>query len=318
MPAGNPLLSKLPRVLRRALLLIAAMAITCATGGAVASELLPAGLQKVLLPGPQQPGAARYAHSLAGPGGLSHISASFRNLAGESVSLRFALDASAGRSSMRAFGVAQRELDTLTQACQDSKGCDQQELDRRIHDYYRAHTLHLREVPGQRSRLSVDIPQVVIRNQRHVQAVAEALRELADANGRDADWGFDTAISLVQAGLAYRSPAQVEDGRLTLGFYTPPRALERGYGDCDTKAALLASILLNLGSPRLIGVRVPNHYLLGVARMPRAGEAFVEHQGEPYVLVEAAGPAPRRPGSVARRTQEALERGEPIRIDPMF
>lgn len=306
-----------PRDLLRSLLLLAGTCLGISTAPSRASDLLPAGLQKVMLPAAHAAGSSRYSHELQ-PSGLARVVAEFRNLAGESVALGFTLDRAIGRASMQAFGVAQSEIDALTRVCRDTKTCNQAELDRRILEYYRAHTLHLREVPGQRSRLSVDIPQVVRRNLGHVQSVAAALREIGEQQGRDADWTFDTAIALVQAGLAYKTPAQREEGRLTLGFYTPPRALEKGYGDCDTKSALLASILLNLGSPRLIGVRVPDHYLLGVARTPRPGEAFVEYAGEPYVLVEASGPAPRRPGDVAKRTRAALEQDAPIRIDPMF
>src|SRR3546814_6517494 len=89
-----------------------------------------------------------------------------------------------------------------------------------------------------------------------------------------AQWTMDAAVALVQTGLVYRKPSLRENGRQILGFYPPPRALESGYGDCDTKAALLAAILQNLTDAPIIGVHVPKHYLLGI------GERSEEHTSE--------------------------------------
>ena len=35
----------------------------------------------------------------------------------------------------------------------------------------------------------------------------------------------------------------------------------------------------------MIVVHVPKHYLVGIARVPRPGDAFIEYRGEPFVLV---------------------------------
>ncbi|HKY92424.1 MAG TPA: hypothetical protein VJM11_15355, partial [Nevskiaceae bacterium] len=183
--------------------------------------------------------------------------------------------------------------------------------------YYQSHDLRITMRPGQRPRLFVDIPQVVRRNRDAVRPVADALRELGAQRGGDDAWLMDAAIALVQTGLEYRQPSDVENGRHTLGFYTPGRALEQGFGDCDTKSALLAAILTDLGQSGLVGVRVPGHYLLGVEREPKPGDAFVTWQGRRFVLIEAAGPAHRPPGQVSDRTRAAIDAREPMRIDPI-
>ena len=121
-----------------------------------------------------------------------------------------------------------------------------------------------------------------------------------------------------QDGLVYRKPATWDGGRKILGFYPPLRALERGYGDCDTKAALLAAILQNLTSQPMVGVHVPKHYLLGIAGTPRQSQSYILHDGRPYVLVEAAGPARRAPGEVAPTTHAALQKNVGVRVDPMI
>ncbi len=286
-------------------------------GTASANDVQPERVQKVRLQNPSSPSSNQYSRALDAQGRY-RITAAFHSVSGSPVSLSFRMEPAVSRSSMQEFGISSAEIDGLRKACERVKGCDQTEFDVRLKRYFADHKLRLRNVPGQRSHLFVDIPEVVRHNRDHVRPVSEALRELAQAQGRDERWMFEAAVGLVQAGLAYRAPANVDSGRQTLGFYTPPRALETGYGDCDTKSALLAAILLNLGYERVIGVRIPDHYLLGIARAPRDGEAFVRYQGQTYVLIEAAGPAVRRPGDVSDRTRVALSSGENLRIDPMF
>lgn len=244
--------------------------------------------------------------------------ADFESLRGDALSISVLMDRAAGRLSMQGFGISEAEIEALRQACQDSGQCDGAEFDQRLARYFQEHKLRLRATPGQRARLSVDIPAVVRDSRAQVWPVAAALREMGREAARGEDWTLETAIALVQSGLAYRTPAAIEEGRKTLGFYTPPRALEKRYGDCDTKSALLAALLMNLGSERVVGVRVPDHYLLGVARAPQPGDRVVHYRGETFVLVEAAGPARRAPGQISDQTRAALDRGEPLRIDPMF
>lgn len=311
---SSPLLRQLGWGVLPAVLIMSAAILSGPVG---ATELAPAIAHEVRMPTPASRGPGRYFKTLDAEGQY-RITADFRGFSGASLSISFLMEQAVSRSSMKEFGISADEIDAMRGACQRSGECNQAEFDQRLTQYFRNHKLRLRAVPGQRSHLFVDIPEVVRRNQAYVRPVAAALKQLGAEQGQDDRWIFETAVALVQAGLEYRTPSTLDRGRQTLGFYTPPRALESGYGDCDTKSALLAAILLNLGDTRIIGVRVPGHYLLGIAREPLAGEAFVQYRGESYVLVEAAGPAVRRPGDVAERTRLALSRGDDIRIDPMF
>jgi hypothetical protein len=108
------------------------------------------------------------------------------------------------------------------------------------------------------------------------------------------------------------------DGRHNGGLLQPATTMIKGWGDCDTKTALLASILANWPQMRMVGVAVPGHYLMGVLRIPEKGDAFVEHGGLQYVLIEPAGPAWLPPGRVADTTVALLESSEGYRIDPLF
>jgi hypothetical protein len=92
----------------------------------------------------------------------------------------------------------------------------------------------------------------------------------------------------------------------------------RGWGDCDTKTGLLASILSNWPGMKLVGVSVPGHYLMGVLRIPDKRDVFVEYDGLQYVLVEPAGPAWLPPGSVSDFTTNLLQSPEGYHIDAFF
>lgn len=250
--------------------------------------------------------------------GVVRVQAQFDDAQGKPQRIGFAIDAALGAESMRTFGFSPSEIQAMNERCNQAPDCSQAELDQSLDRYFRRHALRVTREPGQRARLSVDIPAVVRRHREHTQPVATALRALGEERGFDTYQMVAAAASLVQQALGYRTPSAQEDGRNTLGFYPPPRALEEGYGDCDTKSALLAAILANLGEDRIIGVRVPNHYLLGLAREPRPGDQHLKYEGRSYVLIEAAGPARRLPGDVAKATRTALLSGEPLRIDPIF
>jgi hypothetical protein len=282
-------------------------------------ELLPwvSTLESPSLGGATSSGASSYEAVPNGDEGY-RVTTRFNGHDGKPLSLSFDLDRATAMTSMRDYGFSQQEVDALQAQCIGNRECTSETLDRAMRAYYRQHGLRVQQGPNRRMRLSVDIPHVVRRNRAAVQPMVVALRELGYEQGFDAERRVSTATALVQSGFAYRLPQDVENGRRTLGFYTPPRTMEKGYGDCDTKSALLAAVLAGLGEKDVIGVHVPGHYLLGIAREPRAGDASVEYGGRHYLLLEAAGPAPRPPGDVAKVTRAALASGQPIRIDPIF
>lgn len=261
--------------------------------------------------------AGSYRGAVARDGGY-RVNTRFSGFDGEPLSVGFELPADASDASLHEFGISDKELQAVLDRCVASGPCEQAELDRQTTHYYQTHGLRLRTAANQRMHLFVDVAQVVRRNRRRVQPVAAALRRLAESRGRDTQWTMNAAVALVQTGLVYRKPSLREGGRQILGFYPPPRALERGYGDCDTKAALLAAILQNLTDTPIIGVHVPQHYLLGIAGTPQPGQATLRYAGTRYVLVEASGPGKRPPGDIAISTQTALNDASKVRIDPMF
>lgn len=265
-------------------------------------------------PGDAAPGMARFVREL-GDDGVYRFRARFHDFEGRPLAIRFDMPAAWSRAAAAEFGVSDAEREARYNRCQADPGCTWSREWRR---YYHDHGMRLLEQDNGRLKMVVDVPAAVARNRDRVRPVVQALRELAARNGRDTQWAMQAAMALVQGGMKYQRPAQVENGRKILDFYPPPRALAQGYGDCDTKSALLAAILQHLTDRRIVGVHVPDHYLLGIAGEPAPGQLSIEHEGETYILVEASGPAIRPPGDVSDQTLAALEQGSGLRIDPMY
>jgi hypothetical protein len=241
------------------------------------------------------------------------ITASYANFNRDPLQLAFVVPARSVHDSMDEFGYSAAEAQEMAKTC----GCTQQEFDRRIEQHYRERGLAWRMADGVR-RLYVDIPAVVERNRARVRELAREFDRLATSRQYGPDETLGAMLTFVQSALPYDRPPKQEGERDILGFYPPPRALEAGFGDCDSKSALLAAILTNFPGTRMIGVHVPRHYLVGIARIPRPGDAFIEYRGEPFVLIEPSGPGRLPPGMIAATTQAALATMHDVRIDPLF
>lgn len=167
--------------------------------------------------------------------------------------------------------------------------------------------------------VSVDMPALVRRNVAHVKPIALQFDAFARARRYRADELIGAVLSFVQTAMRYKLPDPVYQGKSTGGLLLPLTAVLLGWGDCDTKSGLMASILSNWGHMRLVGVGVPGHYLVGVLRIPEKGDVYVQYGGLQYVLVEPAGPAWLPPGRVAESTLALMRGGgEGYRIEPFF
>jgi hypothetical protein len=161
-----------------------------------------------------------------------------------------------------------------------------------------------------------DVPAIVRRSTLALKPVALALNSVSVKNGYDSETLVGAAAAMVQTALYYKIPPNLEGDQHTGGMLPPAMAMVRGWGDCDTKTGVLAAILSNWSTVRIIGVAVPEHYLMAILRLPSKGEAFVEWQGLRYVLIEPAGPAWLPPGQVGVATMPMLQAAEGFRIEP--
>ena len=110
-------------------------------------------------------------------------------------------------------------------------------------------------------------------------------------------------------GLEYKVPPDdriTPDGtRLTTcGVTMPLETLHNGWGDCDTKCFLLASVLSNVDGLPMVLLEGEHHMFLGVACAPRAGDRYVTVQGTDFVLIETTTPWPL--GAIPRSIEDGL------------
>jgi hypothetical protein len=188
------------------------------------------------------------------------------------------------------------------------------ERDRKVRDYLASRGFKLLN----KNTVEADVPQMVKRSVSYLAPVAQALDGVAARKNYDAETLVGAATAMVQTAILYKIPPELENGRHTGGILPPVMTIVRGWGDCDTKTALLGSVLSNWPEIRMVGIVTPDHYLMGILRMPRSGDAFVEYQGQRYVLIEPAGPAWLPPGTVGVDTMPKLQASEGFRIDPFF
>lgn len=94
------------------------------------------------------------------------------------------------------------------------------------------------------------------------------------------------------------------------GFYTPVEVLVNNKGDCDSKAALTASLMRSLLPDLSMSiVYLPGHALLAVNLGQRPNEMSVELRGTNHVLLEPTGPAKVAIGVVSDETARHIANG---------
>ena len=188
------------------------------------------------------------------------------------------------------------------------------EYDVRLKELFHSHGFAL--LPG--NVVSCDIPDIVKRNIPFLRPMALAFQKIATERGYGPEETVGAALSLVQTAIRYKIPPLIDNGKHTGGLLPPGKTLLSGWGDCDTKTALVASILGSWSGMRLVGIVVPGHYLMAIRRIPAKGDAFVEYNGLEYVLIEPAGPAWLVPGTVGKTTTALMQGAEGYKIEPFF
>lgn len=164
----------------------------------------------------------------------------------------------------------------------------------------------------------IDMPAVVRRNGPMVKPIAEVFDRFATQHRYRSMDIIGAVLSFAQTAVKYRQPDDVFKGKHTGGILPPITTVVMGWGDCDTKTALVSSILSNWGQMRMVGISVPGHYLMGVLQIPDKGDMFVEYKGLQYILLEPAGPGWMPPGTVADETVAQLNASDGYKMYPFF
>lgn len=166
--------------------------------------------------------------------------------------------------------------------------------------------------------VKVDMRALVRKNTPLLKPLVLDLDASVKRKGYDSQDIIGAATAMAQTALFYRQPPTVEGGKHTGGVLPPVSALIKGWGDCDSKSGLLASILMNYPSTKIIGISAPDHYLIGILGQPGKGDFFIEHEGLRYIVIEPAGPAWLPPGTVGDATLTLLNSADVHTIEPFF
>lgn len=112
-----------------------------------------------------------------------------------------------------------------------------------------------------------------------------------------------SSVQLLAQDITYKLP--------DLGYMMPSEVLLRGYGDCDSKATLVAALVAGLAPSltlRFIEVPAVDHLLIAVSLPPEPGEMAVQLEGQQMLLLEVAGPGRFPPGIMAPPVKESMNR----------
>ena len=258
----------------------------------------------------------------------------FINFNKDRVSVNFGMKEPAYRKYLAGYGYADFELSGLRAWRETARGATWKktyaesgkaaaeraiaavdlEYETRLRALLRARGLALRAG----NLVECDMPVIVKRNVEMLKPLALAFSRIAAERRWSEENLIGGVLSMVQTAIRYKIPPTVEDGLHTGGLLPPARTLLSGWGDCDTKTGLLASILGNWKGIRMVGIAVPGHYLMAIRRLPGKGDIFVRYEGLEYVLVEPAGPAWLDPGTVGQATTALLAGKDGYKVEPFF
>jgi hypothetical protein len=259
----------------------------------------------------------------------------FQNFNGDRLEVAFSIAEKEFAAYNDSFGYTQAALDGLktwrAAARQEAmktavaKGQSQGELDAAVagvdKEYKRKQTEYMSErgfalEPG--GVVVVDMPALVRKNAPLIKPLALNFSRVASDHRYGSAEILGSVLSFVQTAMFYKEPDSVIDGKHNGGILPPLTSVAYGWGDCDTKTGVLASILANWPNTKMVGVSVPGHFLMGILQIPEKGDKYLEYQGLQFVLVEPAGPAWLPPGRVGEQTSVLLSGRDGYKLEPFF
>lgn len=258
----------------------------------------------------------------------------FVNFNKDRLLVNYSLNQAAWQAYDAAFGYYKRDIAALSRKHEEARqtafkrasatGRSQAQLDAEFARLKSEHDKNVREYMANRgfklmkgNLVSVDMPALVRKNAPHLKALSLSIDQVAQKRRYASDELAGAVASLAQTAMVYKIPDPLDGERHTGGLLPPVTAVLKGWGDCDTKTAVIGAILANWPHMKMVGLSLPGHYLMGVLRIPAKGDVFIEHDGLQYVLIESAGPAWLPPGTVGEETLAKLKHAE-YDVEPFF
>lgn len=162
-----------------------------------------------------------------------------------------------------------------------------------------------------KDKVGVDLSAAWNRNRRRMNTYVE---QFTSQTGVKLDICPSQMLAFVQQ-IEYRKPPDMRAGLCILQFLPPVEALNAGYGDCDTKTILFASLVDNGNGPEVIALRGPDHVIAGLECKSDASGYIMNVFGKSFLLCECSSPS-WPPGSLSEDIYKSIKRGEytPIRL----
>jgi plasmid maintenance system killer protein len=155
-------------------------------------------------------------------------------------------------------------------------------------------------------KLGVDYSLCVKNNQARVRHILEIMRdENKDLSLRHF---LGLLLSFIQE-IRYYVPPFSEKGKIIMEFWVPPRVLVENFGDCDSNGVTFAALWKNFKKYPLLLIRIPKHFLVGLA-IPPISEQYLVLKGLRYTLCEVSVPEKLPPGMIGRYSQICLQNGQ--------
>lgn len=157
-----------------------------------------------------------------------------------------------------------------------------------------------------RGKFSMDYGRCVKNNQDRVRNILEIMR------GENKDLSLRKFLGLLLAfiqEIRYYVPPFSEKGKVILEFWVPPRVLVENFGDCDSNGVTFAALWKNFKKYPLLLIRIPKHFLVGLA-IPPISEQYLVFKGLRYTLCEVSVPEKMPPGMIGRYSQICIQNGQ--------
>ena len=175
-------------------------------------------------------------------------------------------------------------------------------------DTYLQQTYYIRyQAPNAQRGVKPDHARFATESKEILLPVAQALYDLLpeDLTGRS---HTNLLLSWLQA-----IPYNTLEDRITAngkGYLPPPQVILNNQGDCDSKSALMASIMrLLLPDAKMIMVYLPQHAMVGIS-LPKIGDdQTITVDGTSYTLVDPTGPGKLKVGQISPQSQGHINSG---------
>ena len=135
-----------------------------------------------------------------------------------------------------------------------------------------------------------DYSKVVEESRTPVKPLYQALSRIFQKHGIKGRAKIEFIMRFLQD-IPYGIPPTNYEGRFINGMFPPSELLKMGWGDCDSKSILMATLLSF--EPRfynrLAMVLVPGHALLGLELIPGPYDKTVRYLGRTFIYAEPVG-----------------------------